>query len=104
MDLLAARSLVFVQLLEKNEMTGVTEPFPHTKDEVEAIRLTGALTFEDCRRVFPEIRAARTLGRDSGAAWPIAGAVLLAMPFLVVRSLARPSRGPRLRSLPIPTP
>jgi hypothetical protein len=60
MDLLAARSLVFVQLLEKDEMTEDTEPFPHTKDEVEAIRMTGALTFEDCRRVFPEIRAART--------------------------------------------
>jgi hypothetical protein len=60
MDLLAARSLVFVQLLEKDEMARGTEPFPHTKDEVEAIRMTGALTFEDCRRVFPELRAART--------------------------------------------
>jgi hypothetical protein len=59
MDLLAARSLVFVQLLEKDEMARDTEPFPHTKNEVEAIRMTRALTFEDCRRVFPEIRAAR---------------------------------------------
>ncbi len=60
MDLFAARSLVFVQLLEKGEMARGTEPFPHTRNEVEAIRMTGALTFEDCRCVFPQIRAAGT--------------------------------------------
>jgi hypothetical protein len=55
-DLLAARSLVFVSLLENEEMMPGEDAFPHTTDEVSAIRMVQMLTLDDCKRVFPKVR------------------------------------------------
>ena len=59
-DLLAARSLIFAKLLEKAEMGTDTEPYPHTKDEVQTIHVTQDLSFQDCRRLFRQIRLTST--------------------------------------------
>ena len=60
MDLLAARSLIFAKLLEKSEMAMETDPYPHTRDEVQTIRVTEGLSLSDCRSLFPKIRLAPT--------------------------------------------
>lgn len=59
-DLLAARSLVFVKMLEKEEMTEEGVLYPHTRNEVETIQKVRNLSLYDCRTLFPEIRLAKT--------------------------------------------
>jgi hypothetical protein len=59
-DLLAARSLVYIKLLEKEEMAEDTSLYPHTRNEVETIQKVQMLSLDDCRALFPEIRLART--------------------------------------------
>ena len=59
-DLQAARSLVRIKILHKEEMGGNLEDFPHTRDEVEASRLVRALSFEQCREVYESMRHADT--------------------------------------------
>ncbi len=59
-DLLAARSLVFIKLLEKKEMTEEDGHYPHIRNEVETIQKVGNLSFDDCRTLFPEIRLVKT--------------------------------------------
>jgi hypothetical protein len=58
MDLLAARSLIYSKLLEKEEMVDSSHPHPHTKNEIETIRAANALTMKDCETIFPTIRFA----------------------------------------------
>ena len=60
LDLLAARSLVYVKLLEKEEMTEEDGRYPHTRNEVETIQKVEGLSFDDCRTLFPEIRLVKT--------------------------------------------
>ena len=60
LDLLAARSLVYVKLLEKEEMTEEAGRYPHTRNEVETIQKVEGLSFDDCRTLFPEIRLVKT--------------------------------------------
>lgn len=55
-DLLAARSLVYVQLLHHEEMEPDGDPYPHTRDEVSANLLAGKLSYADCARLYPELR------------------------------------------------
>ena len=59
-NLLAARSLVFIKLLEKKEMTEEDGHYPHIRNEVETIQKVGNLSFDDCRTLFPEIRLVKT--------------------------------------------
>jgi hypothetical protein len=59
-DLMAARSLVFIKLLEKQEMEVDDSLYPHTHNELKTIQMTQILTFGDCKRLFPEIRLAKT--------------------------------------------
>jgi GT2 family glycosyltransferase len=47
-----------------------------------------------------ELRAVHTLTRDNPRALPTAAALLVALPWIVTRSMARPSHGPRLDRLP----
>lgn len=55
--LLAARSLVFVKLIDKHEVLPTPEtPYPHHQAELEAARLVGGLSYDDCRQLFGEIR------------------------------------------------
>ncbi len=56
-DLLAARSLIYIKLLGKEELApDPSRPTPHTDDELRACRLTAALMVEDCAALYPEIR------------------------------------------------
>jgi hypothetical protein len=60
MALLAARSLIYVKLLEKEEQVPGTEPFPHLVDEMKTGDIVDRLSYEDCRRLYPLIRRAKT--------------------------------------------
>ena len=59
-DLLAARGLVYIKILEKEEMEPGTEPFPHTRNEIESKGLVEHLTYEACEALYPLIRARGT--------------------------------------------
>jgi hypothetical protein len=56
--LLAARSLIHIQLLQKGEMAPGADPAPHLTDEIQACRLSRGLSFEDCARLYPRVRTA----------------------------------------------
>ncbi len=54
--LLAARSLIYVQLLVKEELEPGEDPTPHLNDEIAAWRLTRSLSLADCSRLYPRVR------------------------------------------------
>jgi|GEM_PF-155534 len=54
--LLAAQSLIHIQLLEKEELLPGREAAPHLVDEVRARRLSTALTYRDCEALYPRVR------------------------------------------------
>jgi len=53
----AARSLIYVKILRKDEMEPVEGTCPHLDDEAEADRLTRFLSWADCQALYPRIRA-----------------------------------------------
>ncbi|NPA39449.1 MAG: hypothetical protein GXO57_03290 [Thermodesulfobacteria bacterium] len=54
--LLAARSLIYIKIIPKEELTPTQEePYPHLKRELLAIKMVNRLSFEDCRRLYKEI-------------------------------------------------
>lgn len=56
-NLLAARSLIYIQILEKEEMTpSEAEKTPHIKDEIRAIEIVNKFTFEKCEEIYGKIR------------------------------------------------
>jgi hypothetical protein len=57
-NLLAARSLIHIQLLNKREMAPGADPDPHLTDEIQAYRLSSRLSFEDCAALYPQVRKA----------------------------------------------
>lgn len=59
-DLQAARSLVRIKILRKEEYPDGHEDFPHTRDEVEASRLVRALDFAECETLYGRIRSMKT--------------------------------------------
>ncbi|MFO7708993.1 MAG: hypothetical protein R6V84_12535 [Desulfobacterales bacterium] len=59
--LLAARSMIYSKILEKQELDGQDGTFPHLRDERTCIRAARGLSIDDCRRLFPLIRRAGTL-------------------------------------------
>jgi hypothetical protein len=56
--LLAARSIIYSKIIEKNELTDNLNRFPHLRNELDCIRITRQLSLEDCRRLFPLMRRA----------------------------------------------
>ena len=53
----AARALIYIQLLKKEEMAPTrTEKTPHIKDEIRAITLSNKLTLEQCEELYGKIR------------------------------------------------
>ena len=61
-DLMAARSLIHVKALSKEEMIPDRDnPTPHTMDEIEVGRLVSALSYEDCRRLYDRTRGLSTV-------------------------------------------
>jgi hypothetical protein len=59
-DLLAARNLIHIKILNKEEMEGAEGLFPHTWDQVESNRLVEGLSYPECRGLFQEIRSLAT--------------------------------------------
>jgi len=55
-DLLAARSLVYIKLLQKDELIPGESDAPHSEDEVSVNRAVDRLSVEDCRTLFDGIR------------------------------------------------
>lgn len=58
--LLAARSLIYTKLIEKEEVSGDMKNFPHVRNELACLRKVKLLTLDDCSRLFPLIREDRT--------------------------------------------
>lgn len=58
--LLAARSMIYSKILEKQESEGEEGTFPHLRDELTCIRAARRLSIDDCRQLFPLIRRADT--------------------------------------------
>ena len=58
--LLAARSIIFSKISAKEEVTDELERFPHLRDELACIRMTRQLGLDDCRRLFPLVRRAKS--------------------------------------------
>ncbi len=53
----AARALVYIQLLEKEEMTpSRSEKTPHVKDEIRAVELVNKLSLSQCEEIYKKIR------------------------------------------------
>ena len=59
-DLLAARSLIHVKILQKEEFEENDQPYPHTLNEIESNRLVENLPYETCRVLYGKIRSKRT--------------------------------------------
>jgi hypothetical protein len=57
-NLLAARSLIHIQLLDKSEKAPGADPTPHLTDEIRAVRLSSRLSWEDCAALYPRVRQA----------------------------------------------
>jgi hypothetical protein len=57
---LAARNLIHVKILNKEEMEGEEGFFPHTWDQIEANRLVEGLSYPECRGLFQKIRSLAT--------------------------------------------
>jgi len=55
-DLLAARSLIYIKLIEKEELLPGESRTPHIEDEIEVNRLVDRLNFNQCRELFQQIR------------------------------------------------
>jgi hypothetical protein len=58
--MLAARSIIYSKIIEKEELTDALESYPHLRDELACIRATGQLSLDDCRRLFPLVRSANS--------------------------------------------
>ena len=55
-DLLCARALIFMNIVHKDEYADQDEAFPHLLNEAQAAALVNRLSFQQCRRLFREIR------------------------------------------------
>lgn len=56
-DLLAARSLIYVRLIDKEELVAGEEEAPHSLDEARVNRLVDRLTFNDCARLYQALQS-----------------------------------------------
>lgn len=59
-DLLAARSLIYNKVVEKEELTGEPGSFPQSSDEIRAVQIAGSLDLEQCAHLYPQIRSLST--------------------------------------------
>ncbi len=58
-DLLAARSLIYIKLLQKDELLPGDSDAPHSEDEARVNRVVDSLNLEDCQVLFDQIRLAK---------------------------------------------
>ena len=52
LSLLAARALIFMKIIEKDEMNDWEKDFPHLNNETMANRLVNGLSYEHCKSLF----------------------------------------------------
>ena len=57
--LLAARSLIYIKLLQKEELIPGASDAPHSEDIVRVNRIVDSLSLEDCRVLFDQVRLAK---------------------------------------------
>jgi hypothetical protein len=58
-NLLAARSLIYIKLIQKEELFPGKSGTPHIEDEIEVNRLVDRLDFDHCRELFQRIRLSK---------------------------------------------
>ncbi|MBW1803977.1 MAG: hypothetical protein JRJ85_24995 [Deltaproteobacteria bacterium] len=58
--LLSARAIIYSKIIEKEERTDDLSTFPHLRDELACIGTTKQLLLDDCRRLFPLVRRAKS--------------------------------------------
>ncbi len=58
-NLLAARSLIFIKLVRKEELIPGSSETPHAEDELKVNRLVDRLAFTHCRELYEQIRLAK---------------------------------------------
>jgi len=58
-NLLAARSLIYIKLIDKEEIIPGKYETPHAEDEVKVNRLVDRLNFNQCRELFERIRLSK---------------------------------------------
>lgn len=58
-DLLAGRSLIYIKLLQKDELVPGDSDAPHSEDEASVNRIVDRLSIADCKTLFGEIRLAK---------------------------------------------
>ena len=46
-----------MKLLEKDEVSSSSEPYPHTRDEFETAEIVSRLSYADCRKLYPRVRS-----------------------------------------------
>lgn len=56
LDLLGARSLIFIKIIQKNELQAKATSYPHLEDESKAYLLTKRLSWDDCKKLWDMIR------------------------------------------------
>ncbi|MGD8372404.1 MAG: hypothetical protein PVF76_16805 [Syntrophobacterales bacterium] len=61
-NLLAARSLIYIKLIRKEELIPGNSEAPHAEDEVKVNRLVDRLNFNHCKELFEQIRLAKQEG------------------------------------------
>ena len=59
-DLLAARNLIHIKILAKEEIEGSEDPFPHTRDQIDSNLLVEGLSYQACHELYLEIRFRKT--------------------------------------------
>jgi hypothetical protein len=59
-DLLAARSIIYSKIVEKDELDEDRRRFPHLRDELACIRIVNQISLDDCRRLFPLVHRAKS--------------------------------------------
>ena len=59
-QVLAARSIIFSKIIQKEELADNLNSFPHLRDELACIRMTEQLRLDDCRQLFPLVRRAKS--------------------------------------------
>jgi hypothetical protein len=58
-SLLAARSLIYIKLVRKEELIPGSSEAPHAEDELKVNRLVDRLAFPHCRELYEQIRLAK---------------------------------------------
>lgn len=59
-QLLAARSIIYSKIIEKEECLDDRNQYPHLRNEIICIRMTNRLSLADCQRLFLPVRRARS--------------------------------------------